>query len=512
MTDLAGKLVALILVGVVAGGMVPLFTAARSFRHFSAGAGHYYRSQNEQAVRELSDAIRLNPHFSKGYSFRARTYKEMRNYDAAIADFTHLIAQYPREVDYYIRRGSLHDDKRAYDRAVQDFTEALRLDSDNQEARIQRGWAYIHVKLTDLAYADFQRVIDNDPKSARGYRGRGRTYCDQMDHKKGIADYDQAIQLDPKSANAYHSRGWAYHEIGQYEKALPDFTRAIELEPKYANYYEARAWTYYEKKDYPAAIRDFDEAIIRNPTDADPYEGRGRCYLATGNLQQALKEYEEALKRAPNSSKCYRGRGNVYRKLGDNARANADHAHADQLSKEKDAASARMRAAAREAGRSLDEKIAESNRAAEQLARDAKDAVEKLKGSLGDQTGKAGPVNVAPGSDHARLQGKWKYMSDQIQGKVTSYESKDLWFKFAGNKVASKSLDGIVTFDFRMCPERNPPEFEVVFLDAVRRHIYKFEGDRLTIASGPINGPPPKTFTNGPGDRSMIIVLKRVPQ
>ena len=62
-------------------------------------------------------------------------YSAKKNYDRAIADYTHAIRLDPTDAGAYYDRGIAYAAKGQTDRAAADFRATLRLDPNNKNAR-----------------------------------------------------------------------------------------------------------------------------------------------------------------------------------------------------------------------------------------------------------------------------------------------------------------------------------------------------------------------------------------
>jgi tetratricopeptide (TPR) repeat protein len=70
-------------------------------------------------------------------------------------------------------RGGIYKERKDYDRAIADYSEAVKLDPQHADAYINRGTAYDSKGDNDAAAADFSRVIELKPNNPLGYYDRG---------------------------------------------------------------------------------------------------------------------------------------------------------------------------------------------------------------------------------------------------------------------------------------------------------------------------------------------------
>ena len=224
--------------------------------YYSRGLAYYDKGDDDRAIAEYIEAIRLDPKFAQAYS----------------------------------SRGLAYDHKGDLGHADPDYNEAIRLDPKYAQAYFNRGNAYYQKGDDDRAIADYNEAIRLTPKYAYAYNNRGTAYDHKGDADRAIADYNEAIRLDPKFAQAYSNRGLAYYQKGDFDRAIANYGEAIRLDPKYAYAYNNRGNVYYQKHDENRAIADYSEAIRLDPKYAQAYFNRGIANLYAGWLPKALAD------------------------------------------------------------------------------------------------------------------------------------------------------------------------------------------------------------------------------
>lgn len=103
------------------------------------------------------------------------------------------------------------------------------------------------------------------------------------------------------------------------------------------------------------------------------------------------------------------------------------------------------------------------------------------------------------GSDRERLQGKWRVISGEREGRpMTVAELKDFdWIIFSGEQQSWNWRDKVFKGTYRLNTSSNPKQLDFVF-DGSKTNtmIYTFEGDTLVIADdgGVVERPRPNSF------------------
>jgi tetratricopeptide (TPR) repeat protein len=188
----------------------------------------------EKALRDLHEAIRLNPNNSAWHSNRGMVYHALQEYDRAIRDYDEALRLDPGNVLSYHNRGRAYKAKKDYDQAIRDFGQALQLDSRLSEAYFNRGSAFKAKKNYDGAVGDYSQAIRLDPKWADAYFNRANVYKAKKDYDRAVSDFREVVRLDPRDADACDSLAWLLatcpeRNVRDGKKAVEYATEACEL-------------------------------------------------------------------------------------------------------------------------------------------------------------------------------------------------------------------------------------------------------------------------------------------
>ncbi len=209
----------------------------RGFRAISEG-------HTQEAVKEYSKAIELDPSFASAYHNRGILYNNLGEYPKSLKDYSKAIELNPTYVSAYYGRGNTYYDLREHQKALEDYNKAIELAPSFAYAYNGRGNVYSDLGEQQKALEDYNKAIELDPSFANAYNGRGITYLDLGEQQKALEDYNKAIELDLNYKFAYRNRGLLYSKLGNLEAAVKDYTQAIQLDPKYKNAYLNRADAY----------------------------------------------------------------------------------------------------------------------------------------------------------------------------------------------------------------------------------------------------------------------------
>jgi tetratricopeptide (TPR) repeat protein len=107
--------------------------------HVNRGVEYNHKGDNDRAIGDYNEAIRLDPKLAFAYSNRGNAYSAKGDRDRAITDYTEAIRLDPKYAHAYNNRGDEYRRKGDNDRAITDLTEAIRLDPKYAQAYCNRG-------------------------------------------------------------------------------------------------------------------------------------------------------------------------------------------------------------------------------------------------------------------------------------------------------------------------------------------------------------------------------------
>ncbi|GHV06923.1 hypothetical protein AGMMS50229_12670 [Campylobacterota bacterium] len=91
------------------------------------GDGMVAANRGEEAVKQSTQAIKIDPNDAKAYYNRGNSYFELADYKKAIADYTQAIKIDPNHADAYNNRGNSYGKLYNYKKATKDARKACDL-------------------------------------------------------------------------------------------------------------------------------------------------------------------------------------------------------------------------------------------------------------------------------------------------------------------------------------------------------------------------------------------------
>ncbi len=135
--------------------------AAKAF--YNRGTDHYGMGDYDAAIKDLSEAIKLERAAPDIYYNRGLSYRRLHRNDEAMADFTAAIQLNANQPSYYIERCNVLIVKGSYESAVVDCTEAIQLSPDAASGYFLRGVALMLNGDVDGALINSVQTLQIEP-------------------------------------------------------------------------------------------------------------------------------------------------------------------------------------------------------------------------------------------------------------------------------------------------------------------------------------------------------------
>jgi lipoprotein NlpI len=158
------------------------------------------KASGEEAIAACTRLIQLDPKYDS-YVNRGLALRAKGDDDRAIADFNDAMRLNPKFAAAYINRGIVYQGRGEHERAIADFNEVIKLIPKFAATHEHRGFAYAAKGNLKHAVADYDGAIRLDPKEHRTYYYRGVLHLyNGSAIPQVLADLNQASKLNPKNA------------------------------------------------------------------------------------------------------------------------------------------------------------------------------------------------------------------------------------------------------------------------------------------------------------------------
>lgn len=266
-------------------------------------------------------------------------------YEEAVKNFTQVIELNPADADAYFSLGNAYAGLGRWMEAVGSYQRSIRLNPNDGEAHNNIGIAYLKLGSPKQAVADFKEAIRVFPAWAEPHFNLSAAYSKLGQADEAAASYRRAIQLRPNYSSSaslgaaqtqttavvpQHSSSSNNNKTTASAKPLDVNNKAGKTDvASKANIVKAdlpvksiKAKSFYNlgvkygrARRYREAVEAFKQAINLKPNYIDAYYGLGHSYSDLGRFREAISAYEKIIELDSKDSEAYTRIGQVYAKL-----------------------------------------------------------------------------------------------------------------------------------------------------------------------------------------------------
>lgn len=181
------------------------------------------------ALEDIDQALKLNKNAVNGYLLRADiAIHRNQDYNQALKDMDEAIRLQPKYAGYYINRAFIRYRLDDYFGAMSDYDYSLQLDPSNFVAYYNRALLRMEVHDFNKAIDDLSQVLAMRPNEYRALFNRAMLYREIGDYNNSLKDIDRVISEIPNFALAYYLRFDVKHSMGN-RTAQADLDKSIAL-------------------------------------------------------------------------------------------------------------------------------------------------------------------------------------------------------------------------------------------------------------------------------------------
>jgi len=255
--------------------------------------------QFEDADRQFSRAIKINPNSSKAFNDRGNALLELNRPKEALVNYDKAIALDANFTDAFNNRGNALFKLGRMDEAVASYEKAIALNPNSAKPFFNKGNVLRALKRLDDAISSYGRSIELKPDYAEAFNNRGNTFLDLRRFEEATADYVKAIRLNPFLVEAYCNQVSALLDLNRLEEASALSDKAVALDPNFAQAWVARGNVLRNLHRYDEALASYEKALAVEPDTLDAWLGRGTVFYELNLNDKAISDFERAVQINP---------------------------------------------------------------------------------------------------------------------------------------------------------------------------------------------------------------------
>ena len=170
---------------------------------FTTGADNYEAGKYEEAVKALSQAVKLSPDWDEPHYILALSLTETGRLEEAIEEFKRVLkfsSWTELKVASYYNMANAYADLGQYEQAIEGYQQAIKL----------------------------------SPKLSKPHNNLGLAYAASGQVSQAVVEFNQAVQLKRDYAEAHYNLGVGYLQLGKKQEAKEQQQVLAKLNPELA--------------------------------------------------------------------------------------------------------------------------------------------------------------------------------------------------------------------------------------------------------------------------------------
>jgi tetratricopeptide (TPR) repeat protein len=261
--------------------------------------GIYYENHNqlEDAGRMVTKCLETDPNDPWAMNLRGSLAINLKEFDAAIAEFKNIIALFPHFTPAYYNLARVYLFQRNYDAAFEAATTGLQYENNPMRLAIgynNAGVALLRLEKNEKAAEYFHFSIEADKHQPAAYLNLAEALeRNEAPELVGKA-YETAATKYPNPAHVYRRWGRYLVKIKRNGDAIKILERAVASEPRSAEGHNLLGLAQLNALHFGNAEEQFRLAIMYNKLVAPYYYNLGRTLRKRGNLNEAIEQFKIA--------------------------------------------------------------------------------------------------------------------------------------------------------------------------------------------------------------------------
>ena len=243
----------------------PRSTVARNF----LGLEFWYRGQNDQAIAEFEQVLRMDAEDKNAYNNLGAVYSSQERYPEAEAEFQKAIALAPDTPVLHFNLGVVYERLDSPEQAIAAYQETLALDPYFASAYYNLGLLYHRLERWAEAIFYFERLLDVEPDSIEAHNSLGLVYLRLAIYPQATFEFEKALQLDSQSVQALNNLGLTFLNAERFDQAIPPLEQAVQIAPEFAPAHYNLGLAYLESGFDDRALRELAIAVELDPDNEE---------------------------------------------------------------------------------------------------------------------------------------------------------------------------------------------------------------------------------------------------
>jgi tetratricopeptide (TPR) repeat protein len=280
--------------------------------HLGLGMCHAQLEQPDQVVKQLEQAIALDPKLAKAYLLLGMTHDLGDQLPQALAAYRRGVAALPDDAELLHGLGLAELSAGEVAAAVEHLRAAQKHKPHDTALAGDLGYAQLRAGQFEAAIGSLNEALVDDLGRGDGASGSdlytylGDAHAGKNDLQRALDAYDRALEIDPAKTRARFHKGLVLSQKGDLAGAMGCFRAVLRSEPKNlrAQLELGAALARTGGSSTEEAERTLRAVLQQDPSYSDAYVELARIAVGRGDLAVARRLLEQALERRPDDERA----------------------------------------------------------------------------------------------------------------------------------------------------------------------------------------------------------------
>lgn len=261
--------------------------------YFARATYYYDQNSYDEAIKDLSYAIRLDSLQARYFHLLADCYMEQGNSYEGLSTMVKAGILFPTRIPTLLKLSEYQNLLKQESKSLATINRILTLNPLESEAHFMAGINYRDLGDTAQAITSFKKATTYDDHLIDAWIILSQLvqFTDPVYARQCI---ENALRVDSTNTQTLHSYAEFFHESDPL-LALSTYHKIILLDPAYKDAFLNSGILYFSIDSFAQALQHFDIACYQSPTEPTYYYYRGIAKEAMNDIEGARSDYNQAL-------------------------------------------------------------------------------------------------------------------------------------------------------------------------------------------------------------------------
>lgn len=271
------------------------------YPHFQLGYAYAALKRSEEAKREFSRAVALDPKMAPAHLNLGLL--EMDSDPAAAAEsFRRAAELQPTESRPRVLAGLSLERMLKDPAAIDEYRAALKISPNDYDVRLALGRALLRTSDAAGAEQQFRAALELNAGAAPARYGLGKALFEQQKYEAASTELAVYLRSDPVDSYAHLERAQALMNLGRLDEALEELDRSHPIGTIALETLRVRAEIYVRQRNWKDARDTLRQAIAGAPQDLKLAAGMGHVDIELKDYAAAVQILQQVYAREPQNT------------------------------------------------------------------------------------------------------------------------------------------------------------------------------------------------------------------